>query len=358
MTDSEGWSEAEDTRIAEAVVTYAGEGTGGGVDWTKVAAHVNTTKTAKQCHKRWHRVLKLQSAHSNRVRTDKWEPEEDEALCAAIATWRTHNNIHSDNGSAASLSDLYSEMGRVDWRKVSLEGLKGRRTPRQCENRFVILEKERRGNKDLTDNCSTEDLLHNRSLAVHDDGSELLLTASLTKSTGVRVMPVEMAAISSVNAPISAPRLLQSSNGDALSSSSTHRGPVARAFMRTGQWSADEDDRLIEAVSLFDGQGRGGAIDWGRVCEYMGGDRTYDQCRVRWNGVLKVHGSKEGTVKRGPWSEVEVMQSTNCAFSNMNMCVCAGRRVDEGCGGLCRQGKGWRHRLGASKHSDACGKNP
>ena len=38
----------------------------------------------------------------------------------------------------------------------------------------------------------------------------------------------------------------------------------------------------------------------------MGGDRTYDQCRVRWNGVLKVFKNRGTVVKTGPWAKAEV----------------------------------------------------
>jgi hypothetical protein len=41
----------------------------------------------------------------------------------------------------------------------------------------------------------------------------------------------------------------------------------------------------------------------------MGGDRTYDQCRIRWNGVLKVLRVKGTVVKNGPWSAAEVIFS-------------------------------------------------
>lgn len=44
---------------------------------------------------------------------------------------------------------------------------------------------------------------------------------------------------------------------------------------------------MLEAVTLFDGKGRAGGIDWTRVCAHMGTGRTYGQCRHRWHNVLK-----------------------------------------------------------------------
>ncbi len=44
---------------------------------------------------------------------------------------------------------------------------------------------------------------------------------------------------------------------------------------------------MTEAVGLYDGQGRGGGIDWAKVCDFMGSIRTYNQCRHRWHNVIK-----------------------------------------------------------------------
>ena len=40
-------------------------------------------------------------------------------------------------------------------------------------------------------------------------------------------------------------------------------------------------------MAVYNGHGRGGGIDWGKVCEYLGGHRRYNQCRHRWHNILK-----------------------------------------------------------------------
>jgi hypothetical protein len=333
VADSEGWLPVEDSRIAEAVVTYAGEGAGGGVEWTKVAAHVNTTKTAKQCHKRWHRVLKMQPAHSNRVRTDHWDAEEDNALNSGIQQWRSAHVFQSElmtaNDTTSELNvgfveNLHMEMARVDWQRISLEALKGRRTPRQCENRFEGLEMARHhhsGDDKTSSNCSCgsgSGISQGRPTARHmsissvssASSSASLSTATATATAATAKNAVSTSSSSSLDEAKTVisttlrPTLLPSE--DLSIPSHEYRGPAARAAARIGPWTAAEDECLTEAVLRYDGHGRGGAIDWGRVCEHMGGHRTYDQCRMRWNGVLKVSGSKGSSVKRGQWSEEEV----------------------------------------------------
>ena len=56
---------------------------------------------------------------------------------------------------------------------------------------------------------------------------------------------------------------------------------------RRGCWTAEEDRVLTKAVLLYEGKGSKGSVDWGSVCVYMGGTRSYDQCRSRWSRTLK-----------------------------------------------------------------------
>lgn len=51
------------------------------------------------------------------------------------------------------------------------------------------------------------------------------------------------------------------------------------------------DEKLTEAVGVYDGQGRGGGVDWNKVCEFMGPIRSYNQCRHRWHNVIKHRGN-------------------------------------------------------------------
>lgn len=81
--------------------------------------------------------------------------------------------------------------------------------------------------------------------------------------------------------------------------------PPGIALSRNSPWSDLEDDRLTEAVGVYDGQGRGGGVDWGKVCEFLGSVRTYNQCRHRWHNVIK-HRSLTGD-ENGRYGDVQDM---------------------------------------------------
>ncbi len=61
---------------------------------------------------------------------------------------------------------------------------------------------------------------------------------------------------------------------------------------------------MIEAVKLFDGQGKKGGVNWVKVSEYMNGTRSSSQCVNRWNNILQPRMS--GNVLTTPWNEEEV----------------------------------------------------
>jgi hypothetical protein len=63
----------------------------------------------------------------------------------------------------------------------------------------------------------------------------------------------------------------------------------------------------VEGVGIYDGQGKGGGVDWGKVSEYMHGDRTANQCHTRWNSILKHRTSER---KTSAWTEVEDLKLT------------------------------------------------
>jgi hypothetical protein len=63
----------------------------------------------------------------------------------------------------------------------------------------------------------------------------------------------------------------------------------------------------MEAVNIFEGQGKGGEVDWAKVSEYLHGERTPNQCHTRWNSVLKHRGS---AVKSSPWTDLEDIKLT------------------------------------------------
>lgn len=341
----EDWTPQEDFLVVQAVSMYAGEGLGGGVDWDAVSAHLGATKSSKQCNRRWNRVLKIKEGIEGRIRTDPWDPEEERLLLAGIEACRvlpggdqSHvyqqqpvptNDVGVDPSGQASVPQAEGEEAKtqqqmhdaqyhqllehdyqqhdlstqalnslvlevdpntVDWVRISIEYLGSLRTPKQCERRFEALQRQTLRDGYLATNresmgSTNYDEESSDQLALYDGvGRESLES---TRSGSSRR--------SSMGSDRPRTTLLSSSYY-------RHRGRA----IKTGPWVPEEDDRLIEAVALYEGQGRGGAVDWGRVCEYMGGDRTYDQCRIRWNGVLKVLRVKGTVVKNGPWSAAEV----------------------------------------------------
>jgi hypothetical protein len=101
----EDWSPEEDYMVIQAVAVHAGEGLGGGVDWNAVSESLSGLKTAKQCNKRWNRVLKIKDGVEGRIRTDPWEDEEERLLFTGIAACRMdqpHHHPHPVEGSDAS----------------------------------------------------------------------------------------------------------------------------------------------------------------------------------------------------------------------------------------------------------------
>jgi hypothetical protein len=87
-----------------------------------------------------------------------------------------------------------------------------------------------------------------------------------------------------------------------------HRG----CNMKTSAWTDLEDIKLTEAVGMYDGQGRGGTVDWSKVRAHLGNDRSSYQHRMRWHSVLKhrVAGAARSPGKKDvvmePWAEQEV----------------------------------------------------
>jgi hypothetical protein len=341
----EDWSPEEDFLVIQAVSLYAGEGLGGGVDWNAVSDHLGNSKSAKQCNKRWNRVLKIKDGVEGRIRTDPWEPDEERYLFLGVdacrhsmegggaaydpdakeqaaesaerqaaggdesSLYQVHQDLqehlyqqppqqspqYSDlpSGQHVSYHHLYPSqtelapgeihLKSIDWNRVSAEFLHGHRTPRQCEKRFEALQRQR-----LREGQYSDPSYEGGGRESHGGESQL----EEEEEDARRRVSV---------ASTSSGRTLN----DCRSTAGTFYRLRGRAI-KTGPWVAEEDERLIEAVALYEGQGRGGAVDWGRVCEYMGGDRTYDQCRVRWNGVLKVFKNRGTVVKTGPWAKLEV----------------------------------------------------
>jgi hypothetical protein len=315
------WSPQEEDLLVQGVTMYAGDGVGGGVDWDAVSSHLGGTKTSKQCNRHWNRVIKSDESVEGLIRTDLWEAEEERLLFAGIDACRNsfyqagvsdlqEESLAMDSHGALpfdaeeddktkiepllsspqaaqypqvqvqvqvqppaagaddddqqryelyckALNTLVTEVDprTVDWVRVSVEYLESYRTPKQCERRFETYQRQ---------------IFH---LSANPGATDHGFDELGARDTGTR-----------------------------RSIASRHR----RRVSKTEPWAADEDERLTEAVALYEGKGRGGATDWGRVCEYVGGDRTYDQCRIRWTGGFKVPRGFGTTGRLGLWNPAEV----------------------------------------------------
>ena len=67
-------------------------------------------------------------------------------------------------------------------------------------------------------------------------------------------------------------------------------------------WTPEEDERLREAAQEFYGQGLRGGVDWLKVTERLGGERTPQQYGHRWNRVVKLQGKVQ---RNTPWTTEE-----------------------------------------------------
>ena len=234
--------------MAAAVASSAGEEGGGGVDWELVATHATNDKTPKQCQKRWLKVLKFRTESSRPIRVAPWDADEDKTLMAAVQACSPLPDV-PPAGVAISFSASGTDeelvprtaVSRIDWDRISAEYMQGQRTAHQCAQRYEGMERYR--------------------LRIETDPN----TGQIEDGTSL------------VGLDSSCMKLLESPSE-----------PNVSVGARVGAWLPHEDEQLLEAVELFNGRGRGGAVDWGRVVEYLGGRRTCDQCRVRWTGVLQV----------------------------------------------------------------------
>lgn len=194
------WSPEEDYLLAEAVGIFEGKGRGGSIDWNAVSKYMGGRRSSQLCRNRWMGILVPRMAGG--VNSGPWSLEEDMLLVEAVS-------MFSGEGKHCT----------IDWTKVA-KHMGGKRTSKQCNQRW----------------------------------------------NGTLVLRVD-------------------------------------SGIQSGPWSEEEDALLTEAVRLFDGKGRNGSADWGKVAEYMGGKRSYHQCNHRWNVILKPR--RTGNVMSGPWSQDE-----------------------------------------------------
>jgi hypothetical protein len=295
------WSTHEDGLLLEAMTLYEGQGKGGGIDWTKVSAHLGGIRAPTQCYKRWHDAIKQRRKYTSKS-----------------AHWSDEEMLKLDEGVQMFAGDGLG--GGVDWNEVA--SIVGTRPAKDCctqWNRFA-----RNGVKDFTQRTRERirtdpwDEMEERSLYM---GMEACRKSSIEQQgENGELVDVNWDRISAdflnhVRTPKQCANkwetIVRNKMRDDLKLAAdlehydSASNKVRERGLKSGIWTAVDDDRLMEGVALYEGQGRGGAVDWGQVCEYVGNGRSYDQCRIRYNGVVKMLKQKGSCVKNGAWEPAE-----------------------------------------------------
>jgi hypothetical protein len=265
------WTKQEDDLLEGAVHQYEGQGIRGGIDWEKVRSHVGEVRTVNQCRGRWNGVLKHRTPI---VKNSPWTTEEDNMLIQAVG-----------------LNEGHGRRGSINWASVS-HHMRGIRTAQQCSHRWNRVLKVR-------------GISANSYPWTDEEDERLRQAASEFYGQGLR---------GGVDWQKVADRL----GGERTPQQYGHRWNRVVKFKgavnKNTPWSPEEDERLLEAIVLYEGQGLRGAVDWGRVCEFMGEDRTAQQCCHRWSGVLKHRGAMKST----PWcpeEDVRLIQGVNLFYN-------------------------------------------
>jgi hypothetical protein len=257
------WTKQEDEHLELAVQQYEGQGLRGGVDWEKVRSQLGDVRTASQCRGRWNGILKHRSPL---IKTTPWTTEEDNQLLAAIG--------HSDR---------QARRGAINWAAVS-QSLGGMRSASQCSHRWNRVLKSR-------------GISANTLPWTDEEDEQLRESAVQFYGQGLR-------------GGVDWQKVAERMGGSRTPQQYGHRwNRVLKSKgmnNKNAPWTRDEDERLLEGISHFEGQGLRGAVDWGKVCEYMGGERSAQQCCHRWSGVLK----HRGAMKFSPWAPEEDIRLT------------------------------------------------
>lgn len=252
------WTKQEDELLEYAVRQYEGQGIRGGIDWEKVRLQVSEQRSANQCRGRWNGILKHRSPI---VKNTPWSPDEDRLLIQGV-----------------SLNEGHGRRGAINWANVSIH-MNGVRTAQQCSHRWNRVLKAR-------------GISANSQPWTDEEDERLRQAASEFYGQGLR-------------GGVDWQKVYEKMGKERSPQQYGHRWNRVVKFKgstnKNSPWLPEEDERLLEAVLLYDGQGLRGAVDWSRVSEFMGGDRTAQQCCHRWSGVLK----HRGVMKFSPWNSEE-----------------------------------------------------
>jgi hypothetical protein len=233
------WTAYEDSKLKDAVQTH------GGKNWAAIAALV-LGRTKVQCTNRWNDRLKHRIDRVN-GRTGKWTADEDNMLKDAV---QTH--------------------GGKNW--AGIAALVPGRTKIQCYHR----------RKDALDPSIA--LPAGRSATWTEDEDSKLKDA--VQMHGGKNW-VEIAAL--------VPGRTNSQCAKRWNDRLKHS--IDGVNGRTGKWTADEDNKLKDAV-----QSHGGG-NWVEIAALVPG-RTKVQCNQRWHAVLK-HSIDRVNGRTGKWTEDE-----------------------------------------------------
>lgn len=268
----------DDNELYRNVTKFQQSNTDKSIEWEKIAALMTKSFSERQCQKRWEE-LSRQSAPKLACNTGLWSQEEDDKLLKIIkeldAKRQRNSTTNKNNKTDNDVSTVERRnLKYFDWNVVSAK-MGSLRSPIQCRNRWTLALKPRmEGAKNGSWSTEEDEVLIK---AVQDYQAENLSSAdngSMVENSNENIIWTEIAkAVNNRTAVQCRNRWTQSIQPKLIG-------------MKSGGWTAQEDARLVEAIKLFDGHGRGGGIDWKKVSKYVQG-RTPKHCVNRWNNHHK-----------------------------------------------------------------------
>lgn len=273
------WTRSEDEKLIEAAIRFAGQGARGGMPWVRIREEFYGDRTATQC---FHRYKVLQTYRTMEITSGIWSDEETARLVEGVA-----------------MSQGLARGGGISWVKVS-EHMDGKRTPNQCCQRW------------------NETVRHQEGGVVKSGLWTPAEDARLTSA--VQEFMKQM----TPGGRISWVKISEAMGGERTHNQCFKRWSVVLSHRHgvgtengdgggggKGPWEAHEDEKLAEAVGLFQGQGHSGSVAWPKVSEYLGGARSSVQCRSRWvNSLQKKLQLQQNSTQSNPAVLATSTQST------------------------------------------------
>eukprot|EP00602_Paraphysomonas_sp_CaronLab_P013810 CAMPEP_0185042118 /NCGR_PEP_ID=MMETSP1103-20130426/42160_1 /TAXON_ID=36769 /ORGANISM="Paraphysomonas bandaiensis, Strain Caron Lab Isolate" /LENGTH=388 /DNA_ID=CAMNT_0027582127 /DNA_START=177 /DNA_END=1343 /DNA_ORIENTATION=- len=247
----------EEDEILKYELTSVDVGDGGEVNWDVVAMAVGGDCTVQDCQLRW----AMLNNSSSMPPDSSWTDAMDTFLREGV--------------------QRYSTVGGVDWDLVAAY-IGFVRTSDQCMDRWARLSKPQGCNKHAPWSQDEDDLLIEAMGMYCKPG----------QGPGSRGCP-DWSSIA------------QHMQGRRTKKQCSHRWDTLkhkRGGVKATPWTQEEDEALRVGVGLFEGQGKGGRVNWGKVAEHMSFTRSPQQCSHRWNNILK---HRSPGLRTCPWTEEE-----------------------------------------------------